>query len=87
MSTTHFSTRPHLYHRHLPLISDRWRVTEISQIILVLLAPGEAYIVDLRKRHRGREELCEVQDEADSDDEGPSRARCVPTFLSRSPRH
>lgn len=37
MSTTHFSTRPHLYHRHLPLISDRWRVTEISQIILVLL--------------------------------------------------
>ena len=48
-----------------------------SQIILVLLAPGEAYIVDLRRQHRGREELCEVQDENDSDEEGQSRARCV----------
>ena len=48
-----------------------------SQIILVVLAPGEAYIVDLRKQHRGREELCEIQDENESDEEGQSRSRYV----------
>lgn len=41
-----------------------------SQILLVLLSPGDAYIVDLRKQYRGRFELCEVQD--DSDDESQS---------------
>ncbi|CCM03989.1 uncharacterized protein FIBRA_06145 [Fibroporia radiculosa] len=39
-----------------------------SQILLVLLGTGEAYLVDLRKEHRGRFELCEVQE--DSDEEG-----------------
>ena len=33
-----------------------------SQILLVLLSVGEAYIVDLRKAHRGRVELCEPDD-------------------------
>lgn len=45
-----------------------------SKILLVLLGSGEAYLVDLRKEHRGRYELCEVQE--DSDDEAQSsRAR------------
>ncbi|KAI0047292.1 WD40 repeat-like protein [Auriscalpium vulgare] len=39
-----------------------------SQIILVLLSPGDAYLVDLRKKHRGRVELEEVQ--YASDEEG-----------------
>lgn len=42
-----------------------------SQIILVLLGSGEAYLVDLRKEHRGQVELCEVQEE--SDDEGEAQ--------------
>lgn len=48
-----------------------------SQIILALLAPGEAYIVDMRKQRRSRDELCEVQDDNESDEEGQSRSRCV----------
>lgn len=36
-----------------------------SQILLVLLSTGEAYIVDLRKYHKGRFELCDFQDEDD----------------------
>ena len=41
-----------------------------SNIILALMATGEAYLVDSRKEHRGRVELCDVQE--DSDDEGQS---------------
>ncbi|PCH41574.1 COMPASS complex protein [Wolfiporia cocos MD-104 SS10] len=41
-----------------------------SKILLVLLGTGETYLVDLRKDHRGRFELCEAQEE--SDDEGQS---------------
>jgi COMPASS component SWD1 len=36
-----------------------------SQILLVLLSTGEAYIVDLRKDHKGRFELCDFQEEDD----------------------
>ena len=43
-----------------------------SQILLVLLSVGEAYIVDLRKAHRGRMELCEPDD-----GEEDTRQRCV----------
>lgn len=45
-----------------------------SQILLVHLSIGEAYIVDLRKEHRGRFELVEPQDE---EDEELSRQQCV----------
>ncbi|KZT20675.1 WD40 repeat-like protein [Neolentinus lepideus HHB14362 ss-1] len=38
-----------------------------SQILLVLLATGDAYVVDLRKSQRSRVELCEPQE--DDDDE------------------
>ncbi|KAI0069116.1 WD40 repeat-like protein [Artomyces pyxidatus] len=38
-----------------------------SQIILVLLSTGDAYLVDLRKHHRGRVELEEVQEESDEE--------------------
>lgn len=37
------------------------------RILLVLLTTGEAYLVDLRKEHRGRFELVDMVD--DSDDE------------------
>ena len=47
-----------------------------SQIILALLQSGDAYLVDLRKKHRGRVELEEVQYE--SDDEANASPRCVP---------
>jgi COMPASS component SWD1 len=54
-----------------------------SNIILALLGTGEAYLVDQRKEHRGRFELCEVQD--DSDDEGQSsKTRYVPFTPSSS---
>jgi COMPASS component SWD1 len=43
-----------------------------SNIILALLSTGEAYVTDLRKEHRSRVELCEVQVQEDSDDEGQS---------------
>ncbi len=53
----------------------------LSQVLLVLLAPGEAYIVDLRKKARiQRVELCEMQD--DSDDESQmNRSRYVGPIL------
>ena len=38
-----------------------------SQILLVLLSAGDAYIVDLRKKYRTRVELCEVEDEAEDE--------------------
>lgn len=44
-----------------------------SNIILALLSTGEAYITDLRKEHRSRVELCEIQTQEDSDDENRSR--------------
>ncbi|ETW84254.1 hypothetical protein HETIRDRAFT_21704, partial [Heterobasidion irregulare TC 32-1] len=37
------------------------------QIVLVLLTTGDAYLVDLREKHRGRVELYEVQDESDEE--------------------
>lgn len=50
-----------------------------SHIVLTLLGTGEAYLADLRKEHRGRVELCEVQE--DSDDENQvSRSRYADTF-------
>jgi len=45
-----------------------------SQIVLALLSSGEAYIVDLRKEHRGRYELCEPEDD-DGNEEEPSSSR------------
>jgi hypothetical protein len=38
-----------------------------SQILLVLLSAGDAYIVDLRKKYQTRVELCEVEDEAEEE--------------------
>lgn len=49
-----------------------------SQIILTLLQSGDAYLVDLRKKNRGRVELEEVQD--DSDDESGASPRSTITF-------
>lgn len=48
-----------------------------SQILLVLLSPGDAYIVDLRKKYRTRVELCEVQDEDEDEDVQMSKPRCA----------
>ena len=50
-----------------------------SQIILALLHSGDAYLVDLRKKHRGRVELEEVQD--DSDEELSASPRSVLPIL------
>ncbi|KAF5388144.1 hypothetical protein D9615_000017 [Tricholomella constricta] len=38
-----------------------------NNIILALLSTGEAFVSDLRKDQRSRVELCEVQDESDSE--------------------
>lgn len=46
-----------------------------SQIILVLLATGEAYVCDTRKQHRSRIELLETIIDDGEDEEGP--IRCV----------
>ena len=46
----------------------------LSQIVLVLLSPGDAYLVDQRKQHRSRIELCEVQEESEDEGQG-SRQR------------
>ncbi|PFH50346.1 hypothetical protein AMATHDRAFT_4081 [Amanita thiersii Skay4041] len=57
-----------------------------SKIVLVLLSTGEPYIADLRKEHRSRVELCEVQEE--SDEEGaavPSRPRSAMTVARFDP--
>lgn len=50
-----------------------------SQIILALLQSGDAYLVDLRKKYRGRVELEEVQD--DSDEELGASSRCALPLL------
>ena len=39
-----------------------------SRILIVLLGVGEVYLVDLRKEHRSRIELCEVQDEEEEEE-------------------
>jgi hypothetical protein len=44
-----------------------------SQIILALLQSGDAYLVDLRKKYRGRVELEEVQDDSDEESGASSR--------------
>jgi COMPASS component SWD1 len=54
-----------------------------SQIILTLLQSGDAYLVDLRKKHRGRVELEEVQD--DSDDESGASPRSAMTVAQFDP--
>jgi COMPASS component SWD1 len=51
-------------------------VLKYSNIILALMSTGEAYLADLRKEHRSRVELCEVQEESD-DEAQPSRSRYV----------
>ncbi|KAJ7179564.1 COMPASS complex protein [Mycena filopes] len=43
-----------------------------SRIILTLMSTGEAYLVDQRKTHRARVELCEVQEESDEEGAGTS---------------
>lgn len=39
-----------------------------SRIVLALLSTGEAYVVDSRKEHRARVELCEALSEDDDDE-------------------
>lgn len=51
-------------------VLQSWFHPRNSQIILVLMATGEVYLVDLRKGHQSRVELCEPVEE--SDDEGSS---------------
>jgi hypothetical protein len=48
-----------------------------SRIVLALLSTGEAYVVDSRKEHRARVELCETLSEDDDDE----RARYLVWFL------
>lgn len=38
--------------------------------MLVLLTTGEAYLVDLRKEHRGRFELIDLVEDSDDDAQG-----------------
>jgi hypothetical protein len=45
-----------------------------SNIVLALMSTGEVYLTDLRKEHRSRVELCEVQDD---NDEEPNKLRYV----------
>jgi COMPASS component SWD1 len=47
------------------------------------MSTGEAYLVDQRKAHRARVELCEVQEESDDEGAGSSnRVRYVLTYVS-----
>ncbi|KAI0775475.1 WD40 repeat-like protein [Irpex lacteus] len=55
-----------------------------SQILLVLLSAGDAYIVDLRKKHRTRVELCEVDDEGE-DEVQMSKPRAAVTVARFDP--
>ncbi|KAF8075966.1 WD40 repeat-like protein [Lyophyllum atratum] len=55
-----------------------------SNIILALLSSGEAFVSDLRKDQRSRVELCEVQDESDSE-EHSSRLRSMMTVARFDP--
>ncbi|KAF7301216.1 WD-REPEATS-REGION domain-containing protein [Mycena indigotica] len=57
-----------------------------SQIILALLTTGEAFIVDQRKAHRSRVELCEMLDESDEEAGGSSaRVRSAITIARFDP--
>ncbi|KAF7354969.1 COMPASS complex protein [Mycena sanguinolenta] len=57
-----------------------------SRIILALMTTGEAYLVDQRKAHRGRVELCEVQEESDDEGAGAStRVRSAITVARFDP--
>lgn len=47
--------------------TDLYSLCKSRQIVLVVLAVGEAYVVDLRKEHRGRVELV---DEGEEDEDG-----------------
>lgn len=75
------SAQFHPRNRYVP--RDSWLVyynsSESSQILLVLLGPGDAYVVDLRRQHRGRVELCELQDDSD-DETQTSKSRFVYPF-------
>ncbi|TFY61031.1 hypothetical protein EVJ58_g4767 [Rhodofomes roseus] len=55
-----------------------------SQIVVVLLSPGDAYLVDLRKQYRSRVELCEIQEESEDEGQG-SRARSTMTVVRFDP--
>ncbi|TFK74390.1 COMPASS complex protein [Pluteus cervinus] len=46
-----------------------------SQIVLVLMSTGEAYLVDLRKEHHSRVELCEALDEGEDEAQAAGRPR------------
>lgn len=48
-------------------IASAWFHPRNSQIMLVLLASGDAYVVDLRKSQRSRVELCEPQEDEDEE--------------------
>ncbi|KAG1902847.1 WD40-repeat-containing domain protein [Suillus fuscotomentosus] len=52
-----------------------------SRIVLALLSTGEAYVVDSRKEHRARVELCEALSEDDDDE----RARSIMTTARFDP--
>lgn len=65
----------HIFYNNIAHILTYFR----SKIVLILLGSGEAYIVDLRKEHRGRYELCEVLDESE-DEAQAGRSRRVSTF-------
>ncbi|TCD61486.1 chromatin binding protein [Steccherinum ochraceum] len=58
-----------------------------SQILLVLLSIGEAYIVDLRKEHRGRFELFEPADDAMDAESSRHRAAMTVARFDPSGRH
>ncbi|KAH9938717.1 WD40-repeat-containing domain protein [Fomitopsis serialis] len=55
-----------------------------SQIVVVLLSPGDAYLVDLRKQYRSRVELCEIQEGSEDEGQG-SRARSAMTVVRFDP--
>ncbi|EPT03135.1 hypothetical protein FOMPIDRAFT_130234 [Fomitopsis schrenkii] len=55
-----------------------------SQIVLVLLSPGDAYLVDQRKQYRSRIELCEIQEESEEEGQG-SRPRSLMTVVRFDP--
>jgi hypothetical protein len=40
-----------------------------SRIMLALLSTGEAYLVDQRREHQGRAELCEVQEDSEEENQ------------------
>ncbi|KAK7471097.1 chromatin binding protein [Stygiomarasmius scandens] len=55
-----------------------------SQIVLALLSTGEVYLIDLRKNHRSRVELCEPDD---GDEEGGRRSAMTVARFDPSGKH